>query len=110
MRTIMLVLLWALAAPVQAGEKLSGSHADVRTTLAFKVSDAAVQKLVPAGWALNPPPAGPSKGFNVAVVLVDSFSAFDAEGKPTAPLFDGSEQLISVTSIPSFSRTVFLPE
>ena len=30
-------------------------------------------------------------------------------GQKLAPLFDGSEQLISVTSIPWYSRQVFLP-
>jgi hypothetical protein len=36
--------------------------------------------------------------------------SFKATGPILAPLFDGSEQLISVTSIPSYSRTVFLPD
>ena len=35
--------------------------------------------------------------------------SFKASGPKLAPLFDGSEQLISVTSIPSYSRTIFLP-
>lgn len=37
------------AGPISAQEKLSGSNLDVRTVLAFKVSDAAVQKLLPEG-------------------------------------------------------------
>lgn len=35
---------------------------------------------------------------------------FKAAGQPFAHFFDGSEQLISVVSIPSYSRQVFLPE
>lgn len=89
MRAFVLVVLWALVAPAYAGEKLFGSNVDVRTTLAFKVSDAAVQKLVPEGWEISPPPAGPSKGFNVAVVLIDSISFLDADGKPIAPFRGG---------------------
>ena len=32
-----------------------------------------------------------------------------AAGEKIAPLFDGSQQLISVTSIPWYSRQVYLP-
>lgn len=88
MRTLALVVLWALIAPAYSGEKLSGSNVDVRTYMAFKVADAAVQTLVPAGWEISSPLAGPLKGFNVLVVLVDSVSSLNAEGKPDA-LFQG---------------------
>jgi hypothetical protein len=36
--------------------------------------------------------------------------SFKVSGPKLAALFDGSEQLISVTSIPSYSRTIFLPD
>ena len=62
---------------------------DVRTVLAFKVSEPTLQKLVPDGWEISPPPAGPTKGFNIAVVLIDSISTSDADGKPVVP-FRGS--------------------
>ena len=39
---------------------------------------------------------------------VTKFS-FKASGSKLAPLFDGSEQLITITSIPSFSRSIYLP-
>jgi hypothetical protein len=70
-------------------ENFVGSAIDVRTVLAFKASDAAVQKMLPAGWEINSPTAGPTKGFNVAVVLIDQQFALDADGKP-APLFRGA--------------------
>ena len=35
--------------------------------------------------------------------------SFNASGPKLAPLFDGSEQLISVASIPWYSRQIFLP-
>jgi hypothetical protein len=35
--------------------------------------------------------------------------AFEAVGQPFGWLFDGSEQLISITSIPLYTRQVFLP-
>ncbi|MGY3133810.1 hypothetical protein ACVWZM_004492 [Bradyrhizobium sp. USDA 4501] len=35
--------------------------------------------------------------------------SFKASGRQLAPLFDGSEQLISITAIPWYSRRIFLP-
>src|SRR5262249_13880762 len=35
--------------------------------------------------------------------------SFKASGGKLAPLFDGTEQLISVTSLPLFSRAIYLP-
>ncbi|MFQ3459572.1 hypothetical protein PMN64_40525 [Bradyrhizobium sp. UFLA01-814] len=35
--------------------------------------------------------------------------SFKASGRQLAPLFDGSEQLISITAIPWYSRQIFLP-
>ena len=89
MRALLLFVLSTLASVAFAGEKLAGSNVDVRTTIAFKVSDAAAQRLLPEGWEVSSPTVGPSKGFNVAVVLIDSVSATDAEGKPTAPFRGG---------------------
>ena len=39
---------------------------------------------------------------------VSKFS-FKASGPKLGPIFDGTEQLISITSIPSYSRSIFLP-
>jgi hypothetical protein len=89
MRTLALVLLWMLLANAQAGETLFGSNADVRTALYFRTSDAAAQKLLPDGWEPSSIPAGPFKGSNVVLVLIDSIWSADAAGKPVAP-FRGS--------------------
>jgi len=35
--------------------------------------------------------------------------AFKAAGEPFAQMFDGTEQLISITSVPFYTRQVFLP-
>ena len=35
--------------------------------------------------------------------------SFRASGRQLTPLFDGSEQLISITAIPWYSRQIFLP-
>lgn len=68
-----------------AQEKLSGTNQDSRIVLAFKVSDATLKKLLPAGWESNPAASGPTKGANLSLVLVNSLSAQDAEGKPAKP-------------------------
>ena len=39
---------------------------------------------------------------------VSKFS-FKVSGPKLAPLFDGSQQLISITSVPFYSRTIYLP-
>lgn len=69
-----------------AQEKLTGSNVDVRTGLAFKALDATVQKLLPAGWELNAPASGPTRGANLSVTLLEQVTSQDAEGKPVAPL------------------------
>jgi hypothetical protein len=89
MRICALVALWALVVSAYAGERLSETNVDIRTVMAFKVADAALQKLVPTGWEVGSPPAGPAKGANLFVVLVDGITAADADGKSAAPLRGG---------------------
>lgn len=89
MRTFALVVLFAFVTPICAGEKLSGGNIDVRTYLSFKAPEAAVQKFVPDGWEISPPPTGPAKGSNVTVVLIESVSASDADGKSISPFRGG---------------------
>lgn len=78
-------LLLFVSLSVHAGERPAGVNIDVRTTLAFKVSDAAVAKFVPAGWVMEPVNAGPFNGANIVVVLVDSQYLSDAGGVSTPP-------------------------
>ena len=85
MRTMLSLAFVLLATPAFAQEKLSGSNVDSRIGMAFKVSDAALRKLVPEGWEINAPTSGPSQGANLNVTLVNMQTAYDAEGKPTTP-------------------------
>lgn len=48
------------------------------------------------------------RGAGAASERVKSFT-FKAAGPKLAPLFDGTEQLISITALPYYSRQVFLP-
>ena len=73
MRSLLLAIMTLAAAPAMAEDnlKLSATDISVRTGLTFKVADAVVQKLLPAGWELNSPAAGPTKGFNLGIPLID---------------------------------------
>ena len=85
MRTMLSLAFVLLATPAYAQEKLSGSNVDTRIGMAFKVSDAALRKLVPEGWEISPPSSGPSQGANLNVTLVNMQTAYDAEGKSATP-------------------------
>lgn len=63
-------------------ETLFQSTADTRLTVAFRVGQAELQKLVPAPWQVMPIPGGPLKEANFFFVFIDSFLVLDAQGKP----------------------------
>lgn len=69
-------------ANAQDAEKLFASDVVVRTILAFKVPDAAVQKTLAEGWQLNPPTTGPDQGANLIIYVTDFQMIQDAQGKP----------------------------
>jgi hypothetical protein len=66
----------------QESEKLFASDVVVRTMLAFKGPDAAVQKTLAVGWEMNPPETGPDKGANLIVYVTDFQMIQDPQGKP----------------------------
>jgi len=84
MRHLLIAALVLAVSPAvaQDKEKLSATDLSARTVLAFKALDATVQKLLPAGFELNAPTAGPSKGSNFGITLIDYLVAHDPEGKP----------------------------
>ena len=65
---VALLTLAAAANVAPAAEKPVGTYGERRTVLAFKVSDAAVQTLLPEGWQASPATAGPSKDANLNVI------------------------------------------
>ena len=79
---IVMLLSWQVAF---AGENLYGVNIDQRTTLWFNVPDAGIGKIIPDGWLSNPVAAGPFKGANATVVLIDSYFASDANEQPLQP-------------------------
>jgi hypothetical protein len=83
MRVLLTALLVFAACPAiaQIKEKPSTTDVSPRTVLGFKVSDAAIQRLLPAGFQVNSPIAGPAKGVNLNVALIDYLMMQDMEGK-----------------------------
>jgi hypothetical protein len=67
-------------------EKLIGTYVEARTVLAFKVSDAALQTIVPKGWRVIPISTGAAKDANLTVLLVDALVAQAPDGV-SEPLF-----------------------
>lgn len=67
--------------PASAQEKLVAVDASIRTVVAFKVSDAALQEFVPPGWQLSPLGAGPSKGANLFAVFIQPVVVQGPDGK-----------------------------
>jgi hypothetical protein len=68
--------------PAIAQEKLVTTDAAQRTVLAFKVSEAALHTLLPAGWQSSPFSMGPSKDANVTVTFVHPIVAQGPDGQP----------------------------
>jgi hypothetical protein len=87
MRNMFIALLLLAASPAfaQDKEKLSAVDLSVRVGLTFKVADAVVQKFLPAGFELNSPTAGPTKGYNFGMTFIDYLMAQDPEGKALPP-------------------------
>src|SRR6266566_1551735 len=85
MRNMLAALLVLAASPAiaQDKEKLSSTDFTVRSILAFKVPDAALQKLLPAGFAVNMPAKISASGEAVSVVL----AGFVAQAAVPGPYF-----------------------
>lgn len=72
------------AAPA-AAETVVGSTVESRVLLGFKVNDAAIDDLLPDGWASVTLPKGPVAGSNMIIALIDRHVILDANGKPEKP-------------------------
>ncbi|WP_270937864.1 hypothetical protein [Falsiroseomonas oryzae] len=64
------------------GQTPTESSVEVRSQLMFRVPDATAQRLLPAGWQLNPATTGPAHGANLLIVLTDRLLTQDTEGRP----------------------------
>lgn len=82
-RRIALLLLPLFVLPGQAAfaQAVTEWSTETRVVLAFHVNDAAVQRLLPAGWTLAPSTAPGDRGANLRLVFVDRQLALDGQGK-----------------------------
>lgn len=76
-----LVLLVALAPRGVQAQTVTEWSAEQRLTLSFHVNDAALQKLMPAGWTVAPSTAPANPGGNINVSFIDRMVVFDGQGK-----------------------------
>ena len=83
MRAVIVVLgvLIAAIAPARAQGVVEWST-ETRTTLSLQVRDAAVSKLLPAGWTLVPSTAPANRGANLTVTLMERLAVLDPQGQP----------------------------
>ena len=85
LRTYSIVVALAvglLVAGVAASQTKVGSDVNVRTFVALKVAESEAQKLLPAGWQVNPLASGPHEGANLTLTFIDELLNQDPEGKP----------------------------
>jgi hypothetical protein len=80
---LLLAPLIVVGSPAMAQEKqrLSSTDVERRTALFFKAPDGMLNKVLPTGWKVNPPTAGPSKGFSLGVTLINQLVTQGPDGK-----------------------------
>lgn len=78
------VLLFLLNATAAAqAETPVGSVVETRLLIGMQVKPEAIGAMMPDGWAAIPFPAGPLKGANAMLSLLDGHVVLDTEDKPT---------------------------
>src|SRR5262249_41592062 len=84
---LLLVGLIVFGSPAIAQEKQNLSSTDVerRTALFFKAPGDLLEKVLPQGWKLSAPIAGPSKDFNLGVTLISQLVTQAPDGKALPP-------------------------
>jgi hypothetical protein len=70
------------AAPHARAEIVLEQAAEHRFQLDFHVPDAALQKMLPQGWAPAIATAGPAKDANLRMIFIDRMDVVGADGKP----------------------------
>jgi hypothetical protein len=81
-RTSILGTALALAATAASADTVIEQAAEHRFQLDFHVNDAALQKMLPAGWEPAIAAMGPAKDCNLRVIFIDRMAVVGADGKP----------------------------
>lgn len=73
--------LLLIGAPSTVAQTITEWSAEHRLSLSFHVNDAALQRLLPAGWTSAPSSAPGDRGANLRVVFIDRQLALDGQGQ-----------------------------
>ncbi|MCP3971145.1 MAG: hypothetical protein GY717_12670 [Rhodobacteraceae bacterium] len=83
--TGLIALLIALPRGAAQAETMVGSNVDSRVILGVSANADGVQAMMPEGWTTIAFPAGPLKGANLLLAMIDSKIEMDPYGKPLVP-------------------------
>ena len=75
------LLLLTFTAAAQTTLETAAEH---RLQLDFHVNDAALAKMLPAGWEALVATAGPAKDCNLRMIFIDRMGIIGRDGKPAA--------------------------
>jgi hypothetical protein len=75
-----LLPLFVVPGPAAFAQTVTEWSTETRVVLAFHVNDAALQRLLPAGWTIAPSTAPGDRGANLRLVFVDRQLALDGHG------------------------------
>jgi hypothetical protein len=84
-----------LASSFACAQSVTERSIEIRTSLSFRVSAPAVQKLLPAGWTVPPSTSGNSDSTNIGVTMMERVMVVDAMGKPVGT---GSTRYLVITT------------
>lgn len=82
-----------LAGRPGAAQGITEWSTETRTSFAFHVPEAALQRLLPEGWTSAPVASGPSRGANLTVTIMERLLVLDGQGKP---LGSGTSRYVTI--------------
>ena len=71
-----------LTAPAALSQTVVEQAAEHRFQIDFRVNDAALAKMLPAGWETVIATQGPAKDCNLRMIFIDRMAIMGADGKP----------------------------
>jgi hypothetical protein len=86
---LVMAVAWALPLRTAGAETLVENSAETRLQLDFAVSDAAIRKVLPAGWDTDVATSGGAKDCNLRMIFIDRIDVTAPDGAPK-----GTSQLV----------------
>jgi hypothetical protein len=93
----MKVVCWLMTLGFAANataQNVTERSVEARTLLSFQVPTAAVQKMLPAGWVVEPSSAPATRGANLNMTMMERLLVVDKEG---APVGSGTSRYVTIT-------------